>query len=256
MSKLFLHGGMCSFILHCTIYKKHRKDYLNLDIAYGLLFYYTLVAFTMVFIGDTMARKSNGQATNLVLRQALSLIWVILMLVLTNAVYFENTLSKMAFLARKLNLEQLKRIYFQRQRVTEEQKYAEKFIHFYQIGDTMFTFEGKNRKMRLKAAKYAVQRDSQDEKESDSGGMCTICYSKEADTVLMPCCHGGVCAGCALALKVDNEIGKRKCLYCRKVSLFFEIFFHWPQELNGAFEYVRLGQFTFMFKRKLRFGYS
>lgn len=96
---------MCSFILHCTIYKKHRKDYLNLDIAYGLLFYYTLVAFTMVFIGDTMARKSNGQATNLVLRQALSLIWVILMLVLTNAVYFENTLSKMAFLARKLNLE-------------------------------------------------------------------------------------------------------------------------------------------------------
>lgn len=44
--------------------------------------------------------------------------------------------------------------------------------------------------------------------------LCTVCYSREPNTVFMPCGHGGICDECAVGIfeKADH------CPFCRKVG--------------------------------------
>ena len=45
---------------------------------------------------------------------------------------------------------------------------------------------------------------------------CNICMDAHADTVMMPCAHGGICYKCADALVRTNLItGGAKCIHCR-----------------------------------------
>lgn len=45
---------------------------------------------------------------------------------------------------------------------------------------------------------------------------CTVCMDASADTVMMPCAHGGICYGCAEALVRKHLLyGGAKCIHCR-----------------------------------------
>ncbi len=46
--------------------------------------------------------------------------------------------------------------------------------------------------------------------------LCTVCMDAPADTVMMPCAHGGICYNCADALiRKHLLIGGAKCIHCR-----------------------------------------
>lgn len=42
---------------------------------------------------------------------------------------------------------------------------------------------------------------------------CVICCAQEADAVILPCCHGGLCFECGKRLGSQNAV----CHFCRKV---------------------------------------
>ena len=45
---------------------------------------------------------------------------------------------------------------------------------------------------------------------------CTVCMDASADTVMMPCAHGGICYDCAEALVRKHLLyGGAKCIHCR-----------------------------------------
>lgn len=51
---------------------------------------------------------------------------------------------------------------------------------------------------------------------SDDAAICTVCMDAEADTVMMPCAHGGICYKCADALvRKFLLLGGAKCIHCR-----------------------------------------
>jgi len=46
--------------------------------------------------------------------------------------------------------------------------------------------------------------------------LCTVCMDSPADTVMMPCAHGGICYKCADALVRKHLLtGGAKCIHCR-----------------------------------------
>lgn len=65
-------------------------------------------------------------------------------------------------------------------------------------------------------------KNSKDDKEEvvptvndtqlDDDGLCTICYSQKANTVLLDCGHGGICIDCA----TDTMRKNNHCLFCRQ----------------------------------------
>ena len=61
---------------------------------------------------------------------------------------------------------------------------------------------------------------------------CVICLDSKADSVIMPCGHGGLCNGCAIEL----FSACKKCPICRSVSfgflpyVFFALCFVFPDE--------------------------
>ena len=72
-----------------------------------------------------------------------------------------------------------------------------------------------------KAIKIVTERETMPEAmEDDDGGLCTICYSENANTVLLDCGHGSVCLTCAIdSMKKNNH-----CIFCRaKVVQIIEI---------------------------------
>ena len=49
-----------------------------------------------------------------------------------------------------------------------------------------------------------------------NAGLCTVCMDSAADTVMMPCAHGGICYTCADALiRKHLLLGGAKCIHCR-----------------------------------------
>lgn len=52
---------------------------------------------------------------------------------------------------------------------------------------------------------------------SDDAAICTVCMDAEADTVMMPCAHGGICYKCSDALvRKFLLLGGAKCIHCRQ----------------------------------------
>lgn len=43
--------------------------------------------------------------------------------------------------------------------------------------------------------------------------ICTVCFNKEADAIVMPCGHGGICSDCG----TDVLMKAGTCCFCRKV---------------------------------------
>lgn len=74
-----------------------------------------------------------------------------------------------------------------------------------------------------KAIEVVTQRESMpahDQQLEDDSGLCTICYSENANTVLLDCGHGSICLTCA----VDSMKKNNQCLFCRaKVIQIIEI---------------------------------
>lgn len=50
----------------------------------------------------------------------------------------------------------------------------------------------------------------------ESDGLCEVCYSTQADSIFMPCGHGGVCYDCAVDI---FSKGNYSCHLCRKPIL-------------------------------------
>lgn len=72
-----------------------------------------------------------------------------------------------------------------------------------------------------KAIEIVTQRESMPQNiEDEDSGLCTICYSENANTVLLDCGHGSICLTCAIdSMKKNNH-----CLFCRaKVYQIIEI---------------------------------
>lgn len=74
-----------------------------------------------------------------------------------------------------------------------------------------------------KAIEIVTQRESMPKDgpaEDEDAGLCTVCYSEAANTVLLDCGHGSVCLACAIdSMKKNNH-----CLFCRaKVVQIIEI---------------------------------
>ena len=68
---------------------------------------------------------------------------------------------------------------------------------------------------------------------AEDEGLCSICFSEAASTVLLDCGHGGICLACAIdSMKKNNH-----CLFCReRVVQIIEID---TQDLgNGLFKVV------------------
>lgn len=74
-----------------------------------------------------------------------------------------------------------------------------------------------------KAIEVVTQRESMPanvQQLDDDSGLCTICYSENANTVLLDCGHGSICLTCA----VDSMKKNNHCLFCRaKVIQIIEI---------------------------------
>ncbi len=52
--------------------------------------------------------------------------------------------------------------------------------------------------------------------DGEGGLLCTVCMDSCADTVMMPCAHGGICYSCADALiRKYLLLGGAKCVHCR-----------------------------------------
>jgi hypothetical protein len=73
-----------------------------------------------------------------------------------------------------------------------------------------------------KAAEILSQREAvpNGAELEDDDGICTICFTEQANTVLLDCGHGGICLNCAIdSMKKNNH-----CLFCRaKVVQIIEI---------------------------------
>ena len=42
---------------------------------------------------------------------------------------------------------------------------------------------------------------------------CAVCFNENSDSMLVPCCHGGICFNCCIEISKNDA----KCPYCRKV---------------------------------------
>jgi len=63
-----------------------------------------------------------------------------------------------------------------------------------------------------------VSSGEEEPKASVIGGesQCTVCMDAPADTVMIPCAHGGICYACAEALVRKHLLkGGAKCIHCR-----------------------------------------
>lgn len=45
-----------------------------------------------------------------------------------------------------------------------------------------------------------------------NASLCTICFSRSSDAILLPCCHGGICYQCGITLSRQDA----HCYYCHK----------------------------------------
>lgn len=77
----------------------------------------------------------------------------------------------------------------------------------------------------------SISSDGEEEKEQDEkekqktieieeDQLCVLCYAKKADSVIMPCGHGGICNPCSLELFA----GCKDCPICRNVKKISKIF--------------------------------
>lgn len=82
-----------------------------------------------------------------------------------------------------------------------EEKMMIKFTSFFQIGETVFTFED-SRENRLRAVDFEKGLEVGDS-VGNSSGKCQVCFSDECSVILIPCMHGGICSYCA------NELIKK-----------------------------------------------
>ena len=66
-------------------------------------------------------------------------------------------------------------------------------------------------------SKYNTQKNPSEVKankeKQDKSQICIICYDKISNSVLLPCCHGGLCYECAIQLSKQKAV----CHFCRKV---------------------------------------
>ncbi len=64
--------------------------------------------------------------------------------------------------------------------------------------------------------KQPAPAHSSDQQPVTEPTMCTVCMDAPADTVMMPCAHGGICFKCADSL-VNKYLlrGGAKCIHCR-----------------------------------------
>ena len=69
----------------------------------------------------------------------------------------------------------------------------------------------------LPSSKYVTQKSPSNMKNKfDNKGkeqICVICYDHNSDSVLLPCCHGGLCFDCAIQVSKQKAV----CHFCRKV---------------------------------------
>lgn len=69
-----------------------------------------------------------------------------------------------------------------------------------------------------KKFKTHIEKDKKKEKAEEEE-ICHICFAEIPDSVLMPCCHGGICYKCAIDLwKTSDE-----CHLCRGVKYFLKL---------------------------------
>ena len=66
-------------------------------------------------------------------------------------------------------------------------------------------------KAKLEASEPAEQ-SARESGGAEEEGLCSICFSEPASTVLLDCGHGGICLACAIdSMKKNNH-----CLFCRE----------------------------------------
>ena len=81
-----------------------------------------------------------------------------------------------------------------------------------------FNLTGKEKAEEIMSQRETVPENINPAEEDD--GLCTICFTEAANTVLLDCGHGGICLTCAIdSMKKNNH-----CLFCRlKVVQIIEI---------------------------------
>lgn len=64
---------------------------------------------------------------------------------------------------------------------------------------------------RIKKSEIKVERH-----ETVSDDTCQVCFNAKSDSVVLPCCHGGICFSCAERISKQGA----KCAYCRQVFFY------------------------------------
>lgn len=72
-----------------------------------------------------------------------------------------------------------------------------------------------------KAIEIVTNRETMPEtNDFDDDGLCQVCFSENANSVLLDCGHGSVCLQCA----IDSMKKNNSCIFCRaKVTQIIEI---------------------------------
>jgi hypothetical protein len=97
---------------------------------------------------------------------------------------------------------------------------ANKTVKLERVTSTFFKLARRSVSNLSKSISFKVDRDSPEttnvedsaESKDGSGNECKICFDDESCIVLLPCCHSGLCEGCAKDLVTMTK----ECYICRQ----------------------------------------